>query len=490
MSPISPSPAKLMKKIYFIFSFFLVTSFQLPVTSHSISFSDIFPPLKMTQDSVLSNPPATDVKTIGPQGVSDKTFINQLEKSVTCKSKITVDNSWHAKQEDVLDKLRNVIDTIFKYPYNANDLKGGKDFEKLSNPYARLVGAQYSNRNISNVDTEILATNFKDLSLGGYGYMSKIYSIDQKHCLQGQALEEVFKSIDGEDTNYADIQRGWECNGSFVPMDGKNYNESCRPITVGEIAYFYYKNPTIYEKDPLLYENCETMIPKPLPDMNGYAGVYQNQHKKSINFLSYEIYSPLREDLPIKALGPMNQKLTLTNYENVCNQWPNFTPCEETKVNKNRNIPFGAAGNPNLSNQISSITAPKDPENDFASDFNCDNFTVIENNPEVVDTPPVLQFVAYVVGLVRGGIRDEPSWSYQHGNPLSTKTEQSSIDVATNTTNDFAFLIPAGEILDRLKSLPASSKTDKDAPIDPGYQSSEVFKTMRSYLHPASWQNL
>jgi hypothetical protein len=467
-----------MKKIIFIFFLLLVTSFLLPVTSHAFSWFDIFPPLKMEQIQTLDNPPQTEVKTIGPQGVSNNTYINQLSRNKSCKSYIPVSNGWTVKS--VWDEIERIF---IKQPYDANDLFGAQDFSKISNPYTRLVAAEYSNRSISTADPETTATNFKDLSLKGYGYMSKIYSIDQKHCLQGQALEETFKSFGGSDTNYSDLQRGWDCSGSFVAMDGKDHNSSCRPVTIGEIAYFYAKNSDLYEKDPLLFIDCIEMLPKPLPgSIKGYPGIYKNQFKKEINLLSIEIYQALRLDLPVKALGPLNQDVILTNYNSVIQQAPNFKPGDPAPTTMKRNIPFGAAGNPLLSNQISSVNNPRD----FATEFDCADYTVISDNPEVKDLPPILNFIAKIVGLVKGGLTEDFSFSYN--NPLETITELDSIDVTKNTTNDFANLIPAGDKLNELKKLPASSKVIDIAPIDPGYQSSEVFKTVRSYLLPATWQ--
>jgi hypothetical protein len=442
----------------------------------AFSWFDIFPPLKMEQIQLLDNPPQTEVKTIGPQGVSNNTYINQLIKNPQlCKTKIPVSNRWYVKESGTAPVI----------PIDARDLNGGQDFSKISNPYTRLVSAEYSNRGVTNIDIKTRATNFKDLSLKGYGYMSKIYSINQKHCLQGQALEETFKSFEGSDTNYSDLQRGWDCSGSFVPMDGKDHNSSCRPVTIGEIAYFYAKNSALYEIDPLLFVDCIEMLPKPLPgSIKGYPGIYKTQFKKEINLLSIEIYQALRVDLPVKALGPSNQDVILTNWGTVVSQWPNFKPGSPQPTTIKRNIPFGAAGNPLLSNQISSINNPRN----FASaEFDCADYLVISDNPEVKDIPPILSFFAYVKGLVRAGLTS--SWRYDEwANDLDTITERSVIDATINTTNDFANLIPAGDKLDQLKELPASSKVIDNGPIDPGYQSSEVFKTMRSYLLPASWQ--
>jgi hypothetical protein len=440
----------------------------------AFSWFDIFPPLKMEKNPVLDNPPQTEVKIVGPQGVSNNTYINQLSRNKSCKSFIPVSNSWSVKDNG---------GTAPPQPYDAYNLYGAQDFSKLSNPYARLVAAEYSNRSISTADPETTATNFKDLSLKGYGYMAKIYSIDQKHCLQGQALEETFKSFGGSDTNYSDLQRGWDCSGSFVAMDGKDHNSSCRPVTIGEIAYFYAKNSALYEIDPLLFVDCIDMVPKPLPgSIKGYPGIYKTQFKKEINLLSIEIYQALRVDLPVKALGPLNQDVILTNYNSVIQQAPNFKPGDPAPTTMKRNIPFGAAGNPLLSNQISSVNNPRD----FATEFDCADYTVISDNPEVKDLPPVLNFIAKIIGLVKGGLTEDFSFSYN--NPLETITELDSIDVTKNTTNDFANLIPAGDKLNELKKLPASSKVIDIAPIDPGYQSSEVFKTVRSYLLPATWQ--
>ncbi len=480
-------PARLNAKLLaglFLEIVFCNLLFATPI--HAFSLWDIFPPLKMINNPKYGNPPATVVKEIGPQGVSKSTYINQLESATICHSKVTVSNSWAAQEEDIYDKNGKKIGREVKYPYDARDLSAEKVWTKMSNSYTRLIGAQYSNRGITTLDNQEAADNFKDLSLAGQGYLPKIYSVTQKQFLQSQMFEEVFKAIDGRDTNYGDIQRGWDCGGAFLKMDDKNHSKSCRPVTVGEIAYFYYLNQANPDLTPILYTDPVTMTPKPLPpNLANYPKTYKKTHKKSINLLSASVYQILAQDLPIKALGPSNQMVIPTNYNSVASQWPNFQPADGTQLRKKRLIPNGLAGNPLLSNQLSSVTSP----HDFATPFDCNEVEITGNNPQVVDKPGVVKFIAYVRGLIRGGINDEPTWAFSHDNPLKTETETTSVDAATNVTNDLANIIPAGQFLDSLKAKPAASKIDSEHPIDPGYQATEIFQAVRSYLHPQSWQD-
>lgn len=459
--------------------------FAAPV-AFAFSLWDLFPPLFMDNNPKYGNPPETIVPVIGPQGVSKSTYINQLEKAIICKSHVTVSNSWAAPKQKIKDEDGNVIGIEYVYPYDANDLQAEKIFKKMSNAYTRLIGAQYSNRGITTLIPDDADTSFKEIGLAGQGFLSKIYSVTQKQFLQSQMFDEVFKTFEQIDTNYADIQRGWDCQGTFLKMDDKNHKKTCRPITVGEIAYFYYLNQNNPDIKPILFTDAVTMTPKPFPaTVANYPNMYKEKHQKSLNLMTADVYQTLYQDLPVKALGPMNQMVIPTNYNSVASQWPNFVPADGTQLKKYRLIPNGAAGNPLLSNQLSSITSPRD----FAKPFDCDDYEIVEDNPEVVDVPGTVKFIAYVKGLIRGDIYDEPKWAFSHQNPLKVETEPNTIDVATNNSNDFANLIPAGDKLDQLHKLPASSKINEENPIDPGYQATEIFKTVRSYLHPQSWQD-
>jgi len=470
-----------MKKFFVIFLEIVICNLLFISPANALSWSDIFPPLKMSPDSKYGNPPTVDLKTVGPQGVSNNTYINKLQNYIECKSGLTVSGSWSAPSEPVYDQNGKQVGTKPKYPYPANNLSAVKTWDKLSNNYNRFIGA-YTNRGVTNTNIDDATTTFKEMGTNGYGYLSKIYGIDQKHCLQGQAMEETLKSLNGDDTNYADIQRAWDCNGKFMAMDGKNYSTSCRPVTIGEIAYYYSKNSSLYKTDPILFSDCEKLTPKSLPNLSDYPATYKKQYKKDINFLSTADYQTLREDLPVKALGPSNQKVTLTNYNSVDKQAPDFKPGNEITETKDKVVPFGASGDPSLPNQISSVTS----SGDFAKPFSCDDILIA--GPASQDSPTTLTFNAFVKGLVKN-VNDTPTFSFKFNNPVSTKIEKNTIDAATNITNNFANLIPDGPALQALKDTPSSSKVDSDSPLDPGYQAQAANLILARYLYPQSWQD-
>jgi len=173
-----------MKKFFVIFLEIVICNLLFISPANALSWSDIFPPLKMSPDSKYGNPPTVDLKTVGPQGVSNNTYINKLQNYIECKSGLTVSGSWSAPSEPVYDQNGKQVGTKPKYPYPANNLSAVKTWDKLSNNYNRFIGA-YTNRGVTNTNIDDATTTFKEMGTNGYGYLSKIYGIDQKHCLQG-----------------------------------------------------------------------------------------------------------------------------------------------------------------------------------------------------------------------------------------------------------------------------------------------------------------
>jgi len=485
-----------MKRFYLVTSYlFLVTFFLSPVTSHAFSWTDFFPPLRMSNNVQLSNPKATDVSAIGAQGVSIDTYTNQLTDAIVCKSKVTVSNSWNAKQDDKYDQQGNFIERIFKYPYSAPKLKGKFDSIDLSNTYPRDINTVYTARWNLSQDPDENDENFRNLGADGYGSLTKMYSINQKLCIQSETIKETIKSFYSEDTNYADIQLGWESNGQFKEMSDSSCSPtSCRPVTVGEVAYYFYK---FIPEVPILFDNCQDMNPQALDSsMDVYPSGYKTHFKKVLTFFADKnIYlTTLRDAIPLKALGPMMQKLILTNYDSVTQECADkecsngFIPGSPNPETKRRDVGFAAVGNTTLTNLISSVTLPRT----FGKEFTCDGYVV--NGKVGVDKPSDVSFFAYVDGWIRQGISDEPSWSFSHSNPLRTITEKKFTEVIQETATDFANMLPAGydqaaALHDKLANEPASSKVEDESPIDPGHQSVKVFEAMRCYLLPESMQN-
>lgn len=472
-----------MKKKIVLVIVSLVLGFTTPV-AHAFSLSDLFPPLEMQSDSTYGNPPATDVNQIGAQGVSNNTYINKLQADeFTCHSYVEVKNDWSANTREVTDQNGDTHKE-FIYPYKAKDMTGKADYNDLSNNYNRFIGA-FINRGLPAKTPEEEAANFKDMNVGGYGTYSKIYGIDQKHCLQGQAVEEIIKSFDEQDTNYSDIQLGWERGGQFIDMlDSTCSPLTCRPVTVGEVVYFYSQLTTDkYEKDPLLYSDCSTMTSKVIPSFD-YPTIYKKRFNKNlVLFPDENTYFNLRDKIIIKALGPIRQKVVLSNYGTILSPEPNLQVGDEIKVPKIRLIPFGAAGNPKLSNQLSSVTSPRD----FATAFTCDNFAV--NGGVALDKPNSLSFEAFVHGLVKL-VTDQPTFQDHFNNPLAVQIENKTIQAPTEITNDFANIIPAGPILEKIQKTPPSSKVTEDSPIDPGNQAEKANYYVAKYLYPQSWQDI
>ena len=236
-----------MKKVLIVFIFYILSFKFCVFPTFAFSIWDIFPPIKMVNKPLYGNPPATVVEEIGPQGVTNSTYTNLLKDPETyrCKDSIEVSGSWEADKDKIYDSNGNVVGVDYVYPYNANNLDGGHDYEKKSNNYPRFLQAKI-NRHVPDPDTQVNATDFRSLDSDGYGFLDKSLSDQTRKYIQGKALEEMFKTLTLDDSNYADVQRAWDCGGSMVAMaDGINRSTTCRPVTVGEIAYYYYKNKDI-----------------------------------------------------------------------------------------------------------------------------------------------------------------------------------------------------------------------------------------------------
>jgi len=486
-----------VKKFLFII-IFCVLSLKIEVfPAYAFSWSDIFPPIYMVKLPGRGQPGATEVKKIGPQGVSNYSYINGLDESYKCDGTVTVSNGWKAPDVPIKDDKGNIIGTEKRYPYDANNLNSEKLWTKLSNSFARFVNTQWKTRGIYSTNVDRIVTDFKDMGLTGHGFLNKIYSINQITCLQNQAIKEVFKSLDETDTDYSDLQLGWDKGGTFIELDDISSGclpTTCRPVTIGEIAYFFYKNPTI---SPIFYTDCSTEKPEPWPEnIADYSSLYKKTHKQYNvdNFLPGEsgitAYKALYSKIPIKAQGPENQLVKITNYGSVASQWPNFVPATPTITKKNRPTWGLATGNETLTNQFSSVNSP----NDFAPAFSCDDVEVITDSG-AVDVPTPVGFIAYVKGLIRGGIKDEPSWAFSYGNPKVVINQKKVADAANtidpnNLINFFSAGSAEAEIrYNELKNTPASSKSCEECPDDVGNKSDKMLRELRKSLYPVAWQD-
>jgi len=517
MLPISLSPAPKVKKIIILVIGYWLLGFTPPI-ANAFSLWDIFPPLKMSNKPEYGNPPAVNVDEIGTQGVSNSTFINQSQDSTTCHSYVTVHNEWEARTEDIRDENNKKIGERIVYPYDANNLNEEYSAQKQSNTSGRDVKSVYLGRGDASADVETTDTNFRSLNTDGFNSLTKTLGIDQKLCLQGQAIEEMIKGLNKEETDYADIQLGWENGGQFIEMrDPKCSPDTCRPVTVGEVAYYYFNlSPSDYQKDPLIYDSCTTMEPKPMPDLSSYSTKYKERFPYSIvPFADTTIYTTiLRKFLPIKALGTSDQTVVISNYtvKTPCTSGgdcSNFQVSDPVKTQFHYTTPLAAAGNPKLTNQWSSavnletnssnLGGAGEPDTDtsattigFANKFACDQFQV--NGPVGEDLPSPFSFIAEVIGEIRGGISDTPTWQFHFNNPLDFRVPQKPIDAAFNATNDMANFLPNSDdedkiVYDGLKKLPASSKVMEESPYNVGYQEGETFKAIRCYLLPQEMQN-
>lgn len=467
-----------------------ITVFSLSVfPAQAISWQDIFPPLQMSLDSKYGNPPAVNVKTIGPQGVSNSTYINKFEDGsefVECNTSITTTNNTTAPKETILDKVKNIMVTIDKYPYNATDLNGNQNWEKLSTNFYRV--AHYFNKGITYNDTEKISTSFKEFNHDGYAMLSRMFSQVEKQYLQSKAIEQVAKSLEKKNTDYADIQRAWDCNGKYTPMDNTtDYTTSCRPVTIGEIVYYYLSNPSLLKTDPLVFDDTDITKPKIIPEIFAkYPELYKKQYNKEINFLSSTDYQFLRDNLPIKASGPSMQEVSLTNYNSICNQAPNFKPCDPVTDTKQKIVPFGAIGDISYLNMISSASNQELPESEKVTQFTCDSVATV--GPIGQDTPTPLSFTAFIKGLIKI-VTDSPTFSYSYQNPVSVKIPKTTTDAVTITTNNLVNLFPDGYSRDTVVNTPVSCKVDESSPLDPGCQAEAANKLLTKYLYPQSWQD-
>lgn len=440
----------------------------------------------MSLDSQYGNPKAADTQKLGPQGISTDTFINKSENIVPCNTFIPASNGWGAKKRDIYDKDGNKTGWEYIFPYNAPNLLGEREFNKYSNEFFRK-DAEWR-RFLPYTDAQVAATNFKDMSLAGTGYLQRATSINQKHCIQSQVLEETFKTFEEIETDYADIQLGWENNGQFSPLDSNSCSfSSCRPVTTGEVAYYYYLHPEIYATDPLLFSNCETMTPKPLPTILGLYPTIYKQHFSRVTlklFTDPNIYAMLREGLPMAAYGPANEKLILTRYDTVLSEYPNFVPGGENKQTINFLWAFGAAGNPDINNFMASITNPLDA----GAVFSCDASKVV-GEVNTKDTPPLAALVAYVTGIVRSGI-DIPSWSFSYNNPLKVKVPANSTKLTQNVASTIMGFIPVNDAtIDQIKLEPNATKVTNLYPPLPGGQGEQAIDLFTKYMHPQAWQD-
>lgn len=497
-------------KLFFVICLELVFCnllFTAPV-ANAFSWSNIFPPIKMARIPYNGNPPVVKTQEVGSGGYSRISYPNTFEKVIVCHGKTPVSNSWSAKEENIFDSLGNLINTIFKYPYNANDLRGKEESHNQSNNFPRVIQSQFLNRGATLIFDDEIASKFTDLSMAGFGIFSKVYSVNQLRFFQSEALKETLKTLNGEETNYSDVQRGWDCNGTFEPLDDTPRDTTCRPITTLEVIHYYFHNPKLGK---IFYTDPTTMTPEPIPGdvIKKIQDEYKDRFNKSIPTLSGDYwdiaFTKIYQQLPIKALGPLGQQVTVTNYKNICNQWPNYNPCEGTNKRETRNIAFLSPGNPKLTNQLSSINNQFDDDlgagdngtdvsNQFATPFDCEEVTVRGVPRDVVDKPNSISILTFALGLYRAAISDIPKYSATEQNPKKTETDANAVKSATQITNDLANMLPAGydqakELYDSLKNLNASSVVKKGDPVDVGYQAAEVFNIFRSYLHPQSWQD-
>lgn len=482
-----------MKKILFIFLFYILSFNFFVFPAFAFSWADIFPPLHMQSQMKKSNPPVTDVENNGYQGITDNTYTNLVSDAVSCRNTVPAGGSASAKTK--YDKDGNEIGKIF--PYNFFNLNGEQMYREMSNSFVNAINRIYLDKGETVFEPLEADINFKEYGATGKGFLSRIYSTDQKKRFQCQMLKEVIKTYKGEDTTYADLQRAWDCNGVFYKMDGQDHTTTCRPVTQGEVLYFFKRNPPPVA---IFTVNCEGNIPEPFPEIiDNYPGIYKGHFGVAMNLLPPATgniyYTTLLDDFNITALGSFIQRIIVTNYESVLSQLPNFVPGDPVKYKRKRLI-AGPPGNPLLSNQLTSVFNQQinATAKGFATPFDCDDYVARGEDPLAGDVPSAVNIIAYVHGLIKGPIFDQESISYTHGNPQEVLTESKLIKQVDNITNDLANFLPAGNdkaksIYDKLKALPASSKVADVSPIDPGYQASEVYKVFRSYLHPQTWQD-
>lgn len=470
----------------------------------------------MMQDNPTHNlPPRTNVPEVGVYGVSNTTMNNILTaRRITCRISETVSGGWNAPPETCEEDSNGKVVCTQPPTYDAHNLKSKSKFTKWTNNLTNEIVAQYYGRGITSDNVNKTVTNFKDMGLGGFNINSKLYSAFQHKILASDTIRKTLIALKEDpfnDSDYTDIQRGWECGGKFVEMDNTtDYSASCRPVNILEAVYYSCKNNiTVFYKTDL---TPDPVCPK---EIDLYPKKYAETHGVQLKLnLALETYQNILDKYIITALGPGLTKIVDNNFDNICSPWPSFVPCEKNPKKYDFVTSNSLTGDPMLA-QISSYTHQNIPFNPigavgvepstttanqygvepFAQPFSCKDVIINDENPFTVPNP-LEGIIAYINGLVRPDINSasEPNWSYSDNIVREFMIPPKTAITAFEDTNNLANLLPAGypqakKQYDEIQQAQASSKECKNCPPQSGYQlANKLLPSIRCYLHPASWQ--
>ncbi|MFA5828502.1 MAG: hypothetical protein WC841_04060 [Candidatus Shapirobacteria bacterium] len=312
-----------------------------------------YPPPIDLKEAVRGVPNEADPRH--PEDKASKFYSNSNEINFsTCTYKVSASETINPKVASV--GVSGAGNTYQRQ--EVNDIEQIKN-ERKTNPSPRNSSIHLAKQQPPDFNATPEQLNDRFLNYGNQGdnatvrYMTE----DDKLYLKGIFIEDACRSLDGlHDVISTDEQLAWSCPDGPKNLFPKPSDASCRPVTVCEVGWNYYKRGinTSYEK-PVNYTLKKIPLPGDVVAIMLHqfeGGGYQSIFGKSFSPLSDSAYDTLYRQMPIVPRGSINTQVLIKDDETG----------EETK--KDRTIPLGSV----LSSlQVSYALGIFNPQEDHAS---------------------------------------------------------------------------------------------------------------------------
>jgi hypothetical protein len=455
----------LNRKLYIIISFVFLFHFSsLPVFANSY---DYFSPVE-----VGDNPKRAPPQTVNNAENKDPTvYSNDIDQSpVTC--------GYDNQVTETVEPNFNIIDLIKVYiGTTVNSLSETKTNNSFTNKVFRDSQLQYAKD--PNIDLDATQeddnNSFKNYDETGRNTTVRVQPYKYELINKGLFIEDAVLSLaQSKNTVVLDEPIAWNCQGQCQNLTDENGKQpsNCTPITISEIAYFYYKNS---QSTSYKFENNQAInIPFP-DDVIKVLDNYQTYRSQFSSFVSDSCYQTLYKNMPIVPRGTINTKYVFYNNDNgVLVPTPAY-----------RAIPLAASLASNQTSATLDLILPENQDNEVNSDRICQNF---KPSSPVSDKPSPLSLFAYIKAFIKNIITPETITQPVKTDLVLPQTLVENLDKDSKFLDNFITADDHHENNFKQTQLASVDQSSNANIPDVGYKNSIEREYFAHSIVPQSWQ--